>query len=143
MTGKAIVVASWASVAAFALPAGLEALGAHAVDDATVAISLTLFLASLGVWTYAFGLAVLRSARGDEIGVSSLFFLAGSAPGDVRRHLLGATAVSVIVALATMFTSPYVVLVPMLPLGLAGLWAARHGTFPPRRMRAVSRGDRR
>jgi hypothetical protein len=23
-------------------------------------------------------------------------------------------------------------LVPMLPLGLIGLWGARHGTFPPR-----------
>ena len=29
----------------------------------------------------------------------------------------------------TMFS----VLVPMYPLGLIGLWGARHGTFPPRR----------
>ena len=143
MTGKAIVVASWASVVAFAIPAGLDALGVDAAHGASVAISLTLFFASLVVWTYAFGLAVVRSARGDEIGVSNLFFLAGSAPKDVRVHLLGATAVSVAVAVATMFESPHVVLVPMLPLGLAGMWAARHGSFPPRRMRAAARGDRR
>lgn len=143
MTGKVIVVASWVSVAAFAIPAVLETAGVDAVRSASVAISLTLFFASLAVWTYAFGLAVVRSARGDEIGVSSLFFLSGSAPRDVRRHLLGATAVSVIVALATMFESPHVVLVPMLPLGLAGAWAARHGTFPPRRVRNAARGDRR
>jgi hypothetical protein len=96
------------------------------------ATGLTLFLASLPVWCYALGKAIARSARGDEITVSSLFFLSESAPPRVRRHLLGATAVSVGIAAIMATANPFAVLVPMLPLGLAGLWGARHGTFPPR-----------
>ena len=44
-----------------------------------------------------------------------------------------AAVVSVIVALATAWANPSGTLVPMLPLGLAGLWGARHGVFPARR----------
>ena len=87
------------------------------------------------MWLYALARAIARSARGDEIAVASLFFLQGSAPAPVQKHLLGAFAVSVVVALATAWFNPFAVLVPMLPLGLVGLWGARHGTFPPRRTR--------
>jgi len=38
------------------------------------------------------------------------------------------------VTAATALAEPFGVLVPMLPLGLLGLWGARHGVFPPRRM---------
>jgi hypothetical protein len=91
-----------------------------------------LFLISLPIWLYGFGLAVVRSARGDEIGVASLFFLAGSAPSDVRRWLFGALGLSLVVAFATAWANAFAVLEPMLPLALVGLWGARHGTFPPR-----------
>jgi hypothetical protein len=141
-----IIVASWVSVATVAVAVVLEALGLDVAHGATVALSLTWFLVSLAVWTAAFALAVVRSSRGDEVTVGNLFFLSGSAPAPVRRHLMGALAASVVVAAAAMFVNPYVVLVPMLPLGLAGLWAARHGTFPPRRntvKRQPARGDRR
>ena len=102
-------------------------------------MSATLFLISLPVWIYAFGLAVVRSGRGDDIAVSSLFFLSGSAPDSVRRSLLGAAAASVLLAAITCFANPAAVLVPMLPLGLAGLWGARYGTFPARSDTAPSR----
>ena len=36
------------------------------------------------------------------------------------------------IAAGTAAWEPFGVLVPMLPIGLAGIWAARHGTFPPR-----------
>jgi len=36
------------------------------------------------------------------------------------------------IAAATVVAEPFGVLVPMLPPGLAGMWAARHGQFPPR-----------
>src|SRR5262249_41857686 len=86
----------------------------------------------LVIWLYAFGLAIVRSAKGDDIAVASWVFLIGSAPADVRRHLLGATAAFTVVAIATAWTNAFAVLVPMLPLGLAALWAAGHGTYPMR-----------
>ncbi len=133
MTGKGIVIASWASLAVFTVVAVPNALGLHVLDATTTAVSLILFGASLVIWIYAFGVAVARSARGDDIVVSSWVFLTGSAPADVRRHLMLATAASIVVGLATAYENAFGVLVPMLPLGLAALWGARHGTFPPRR----------
>jgi hypothetical protein len=148
VTGRRIVIGTWASLALFTVVAVPNALGLHALDTATTAVSLLLFAAALVVWLYAFGVAVARSARGDDIVVSSWVFLTGSAPPDVRRHFFGATAASIVVGLATASANPFGVLVPMLPLGLAALWGARHGTFPPRAPRAtgsarLARGGRR
>jgi hypothetical protein len=133
VVGQRIVQCSWASVIVFAVVSGLDVV-IDAFDPIAVGVCLVLFLVSLPVWLYALGAAITRSARGDEIAVASLFFLQGSAPADVQKRLLGAFAVSVAVAFATAWFNPFAVLVPMLPLGLTGLWGARHGTFPPRRM---------
>jgi hypothetical protein len=130
--GVRIIQVSWISVALVAVT-GLIDLVVDAFDPIAVGVCVVLFLASLPVWVYAFGLAVVRSGRGDDIAVASLFFLAGSAPATVRNHLLGAFVASIVVAAITAWANPFVVLVPMFPLGLAGLWAARHGTFPRRR----------
>ena len=140
MTGRWIVVVSWLCVAVFTVFAGLNAAGLDAIGPAVTGGSFVLFAIAIGVWVWAFGLALVRSTRGDDIAVSNLFFLSGSAPAPVRRHLLGAVAVSVVVAAATSFANPMTVLVPMLPLGLAGLWGARHGTFPPRPARPYAAG---
>jgi hypothetical protein len=132
--GGRIVVWSWATTALFTVVAVPVALGLSALEGVAIAVSLGLFAASLVVWLYAFGLAVVRSSRGDDVTVPSLFFLAsGAAPPLVRRHLMGSLAVSVVVAIATVKANPFGALVPMLALGLPGLWAARHGTFPPRK----------
>jgi hypothetical protein len=133
MPGRAIAWASWAGNALFAITAVPAALGADAVDDVAVGVALGLFAVSIPVWVYAFGLAVARTARGDDVVVASLFFLQGSAPRRVQLELLGALGVCVLVAAATAAADPFGVLVPMLPLGLTGLWGARHGTYPPRR----------
>jgi hypothetical protein len=106
------------------------------------AVSLALFLASLPVWIYAFGLAVVRSARGDDIAVASWVFLVGSAPDDVRRALLGAAALSAVIGVATAWGNPFCVLVPMFHLGLAALWGARHGTYPARTASTGTKGRR-
>ena len=50
----------------------------------------------------------------------------------VSAALLAALSLSVVVALVTVKANPFSALVPMMTLGLTGLWAARHGTFPPR-----------
>ena len=83
-----------------------------------------------------------RPGRGDDITVSSLFFLDKSAPRDVRRNLFGALAAGLVIAAATAAANPFSVLVPMLPLGLAGLWGARHGVFPPRQAPKKAGGRR-
>jgi hypothetical protein len=131
--GGRIVLWSWGTTALFTVVAVAYAVGVSQLKWVAVGVSFTLFLVSLGIWVYAYGLAVVRSSRGDDITVPSLFFLSsGAAPQPVRRHLMGSLAVAIVVAIATVKANPFSALAPMLALGLAGLWAARHGTFPPR-----------
>jgi len=130
--GRSIVIASWVALAVFAAVIVPDAAGLHGLDGVAVGVSLALFLVALVIWLYAFGVAVVRSARGDDIGVGGLFFLFGSAPSDVRRWLFGALGASVVLAFATAAGNAYAALEPMFPLALVGLWGARHGTFPPR-----------
>jgi hypothetical protein len=132
VTGKRIVVASWSTLAVFAVVAILDAVGVHALNTPATILSVTLFLASLPIWIYAFGLVLVRSTRGDDIAVASWVFLIPSAPKEQRRHLLGATAACIVIALATGWANPFGVLVPMLQLGFAALWGARHGVYPAR-----------
>jgi len=143
VTGKAIVVASWSTLALFAVVAILDALGVHALNTTATILSVALFAASLPIWIYAFGLVLVRSTRGDDIAVASWVFLTPSAPKEIRLHLLGATGVCVVLALATCWANPFGVLVPMLQLGCAALWGARHGVYPARRAPAAVKGARR
>ena len=143
MTGKAIVVASWATLGVFAAVSIPDALGVDAMNAVAATVCLVLFLASIPIWLYAFGLVLVRSARGDDIAVGSWVFLKPSAPADVRRHLLGATGVCILLAFATAWADPFSVLVPMLQLGFAALWGARHGTYPARPTAAIAKGGRR
>lgn len=130
-TGRRIVVASWAANACFVVTAVPAAIGASAFDDAAALTALALFLVGLGVWVYAFAVSIARSTR-ENIAVANLFFLQGSAPKSVKVQLFGSLGVCAAAAAATATADPFGVLVPLLPLALVGLWAARHGTFPPR-----------
>jgi hypothetical protein len=130
--GRAIVWFAWAANAVFLVVAVPSAAGVDAFEDPAVGVALTLFGLSLVVWPWALGRAFLRSAEGDDIAVASLFLTVGDAPKQVRWHLFGALAVCLVIVAATAADDPFGVLVPMLPLGLIGLWAARYGTFPPR-----------
>jgi hypothetical protein len=144
--GRSIVIASWVALAVFAAVIVPDVVGIHALDGTAVGVSLGLFLSALVIWFYAFGVAIVRSARGDDIGVGGLFFLFGSAPSDVRRWLFAALGVSVVLAFATASGNAYAALEPMFPLALVGLWGARHGTFAARaealRPRTVGRPAR-
>jgi hypothetical protein len=137
--GRSIIVVAWTTLGLFAVTIVPDAAGLHGLDGVASGVALALFLGSLPIWFYAFGLAVLRSARGDDVRLASLFFLAGSAPADVRRSLLTVLAASVVLAIATAFGNAFAVLEPMFPLALLPLWGARHGTFPARPAPAVSR----
>jgi hypothetical protein len=139
--GAAIVWSSWIANAIFVATAVPAAVGLDLFDDVAVGTSLALFAVSIPVWVYAFARAVARTARGDDIVVASLFFLQGSAPRRIQAHLLAATGASIAVAAATGAANPFGVLVPMLNLGLVGLWGARHGTYPPRREPGTGRSQ--
>jgi hypothetical protein len=142
--GGRIVAASWVSLAIFAVVAIPDALGASVFETPAAIVSLGLFLISLPIWIYSFGLVIVRSSRGDNVEVISWVFLTGNAaPREIRRHLLGATAVSIVLGLATAWANPFSVLVPMLSLGFAALWGARHGTYPARPEPVAVKGGRR
>jgi hypothetical protein len=110
-------------------------------------VAVLLFLAGCVAFAAGYARAVRRS-REDLIGVAELFFLgAGVAPPEVRRLMLGAMGVQLAVALGTAIARPYSslvagTLVPVYGLGMCGLWASRHGTFPPR-PEPEERGPRR
>ncbi len=135
--GDRIILASWVSIALFVLATVPSAAGVSALDGVAVGVPFALFLAgtALMVWSFLAGLA--RTARGDNVVVSNLYLLAGSAPRRVQAHLFGSLGASLVGACALAAFNPAVVLVPILPLGFNGLWAVRHGTFPPR----PARGD--
>jgi hypothetical protein len=131
--GRPILVSGWIANALFAVTAIPAAIvGEDAIEAVAIAVALLLFFIAIGAFAYAFAIALARSTRGDNVAVANLFFLDGSAPRQVRRDFLVLFLVCLAIAAATAAWEPFGVLVPMLPVGLAGVWAARHGKFPPR-----------
>jgi len=65
----------------------------------------------------------------EAIPVSGLFWMKGSAPKPVRRLLLGSLWASILIICFTAAAEPFGVLVPVYPMSLGALWAAKHGTF--------------
>ena len=131
--GHGIAVASWIGDALFAVTAIPVAVGVDAFDDPAVVVALLLFFASLVVWCWALGLAAVCTTRGDDVQVTSLFLLEGRVPSRVRWMLYGSFLVCLAITIGTAAANPFGVLVPMWPLGLVGLWGARHGVYPPRK----------
>lgn len=136
-TGAGLVRLDAIGTAVFVVAAVVGAVAGEGVAVLPlIVISLSLFAAGVLTFLWAYGIAVGRS-RTDAIGMGGLFFLAGCAPSEVRRSMLGLWAVQLVVALVVssvrVFTAvTFAVLVPMFGIGMMGLWAARHGAFPPR-----------
>jgi hypothetical protein len=131
--GRAIVIFGWIANVAFAataIPAAI--IREESIEAIAIAVALALFFVAIGAFVYAFAVAVARTTRGDNVAVANLFFLEGSAPRRVRRDFLVLFLACLAIAAATAAWEPFGVLVPMLPVGLAGVWAARYGKFPPR-----------
>lgn len=108
-------------------------VGVTAFEGVSVAVSLLSFLVAMVVWSWALVLAAARTTRGDDVQVASLFLVQGETSGTPRRSLYGACAVCLVITVIAAASDPFVVLAPMLPLGLVGLWGARHGVYPARR----------
>ena len=137
MKGAAVVRASWAGTALFVVTAVAGAVSPSTFDAVSLAVAVFLFAAGCATFLWAFFVAAGRS-RTERLELAQVWLLTGPpTPPEVRRSLLGALAVQVAAGLATAAARPYTslaagVLVPMWGLGLCGLWAARHGSFPPR-----------
>jgi hypothetical protein len=136
--GQLILRLSLLGTGVFVAAAVAAAISPDPLGGVAAAIDLALFAIGCVAFLWAFGVAVARS-RTEEISVAGIYFLSGgSGPPSVRRVLLGAVGVQVVVAVATAAARPFTnlafgVLVPVFGLGMAGLWTARHGTFPARR----------
>ncbi len=130
--GRAIIRWGWMANVVFAVSAIPVAVG---VDDAlgvAIGVALVLFLVATVAFVYAFAVGLARSGQGDNVAVANLFFLQGSAPKPIKQAFLWMFLVCLAITAGTAAWEPFGVLVPMLPVGLAGVWAARYGVFPPR-----------
>lgn len=133
----AIVRSSWIGTAVFATSA-IGAVVTRSARIPAVAVAAVLFVGGVGIFFWAYAIAVGRS-RTDAIGIGGLFFLAGkdTAPAGDKRQLLASLGAQTVTALATAGARPFTtlafgVLVPLYGLALTGLYGARHGRFGPR-----------
>ncbi|MGI8938705.1 MAG: hypothetical protein ACR2JF_10945 [Iamia sp.] len=133
--GLLLVRLAWIGTAVTCVTSLVNALtGDRDAYALSAAPALVMFSVGCVAFLWAFAVAVERS-RTEAIGVGGLFFLAGCAPVRVQRSMLAALAVQATVPVAVAVVRPFTafaVLAPMWTLGLAGLWGARHGTFPAR-----------
>ena len=150
MNGRRIVVVDVVATGVFVVSTALAA----AVFDGWakvqgVVVALALFSVGVAVFLWGYWTAVQRS-RHSEMAVAELYFLMGPAiPRNAKRILLSCVIVQTVAAVTAALARPstpaagggstagstlaFGVLVPVLGLGLNGLWAAAHGDFPPRR----------
>jgi len=132
LPGERVVIVSWVTTVVFAVTAIGDRAGIDALELPATVVAVGFFLVGMVVWGIAFVRAVGRS-RHDEITLSGLFFLQGTAPRPIQVQLLGSLAIAIVVAAATASEAPFGVMEPVLPLALAGWWGARYGEFGPRR----------
>jgi hypothetical protein len=135
--GLAIRRASWVGTGLFVVTAVAAAISPSTFDAVALGVAAGLFAAGCALFLWAF-LVMAGRSRDDEMELSQVWFLSGSpTPAKVRLSLLASFGVEVAAGFATAGARPYTslaagVLVPVYGLALCGLWAARHGTFPPR-----------
>ena len=119
----------------------------------TIAV-FDLLLFAIGVATFIWGyFSAVQRSRSDEISVAGLFLLIdGVAPKSVMRNMNVALAVQVVAGIGGAIargstngkpgsTLAFGVLVPLLGLGLNGLWASRNGQFGKRVIDEVSTSE--
>lgn len=148
--GSIIVKINAALTALFVITA-LTAMLLFSQPWKAIAVAVCLVNFSIGIVVFLWGYwnAVQRS-REDNISVAALYFLIdGCAPKSVANRMNALLGVQTIVGLATALartstdgergsTLAFGILVPMLGLGLNGLWGAFHGQFAPR---AIGQAD--
>lgn len=139
--------ASWAGTGAFVATATAAAVAPSTFAPLALAVAAALFAGGCALFVWALLLMAGRS-RTDDLELARIWFLAGPpTPARVRLSLLASFGIEVVAGFATAGARPYTslaagVLVPVYGLALCGLWASRHGAFPPRAL-LHDRGRRR
>lgn len=144
--GSWLTTISMLTTLVFCVVTVLAAIDPHRFMASFFVVAVVLFVSGLGV----FGLAILGMAlrsRDDQLSIAGVFFLSGSAPRSVQTRLIGAFAVQIAAAVAGAVIRPFTplaagTLVPMLGLGMIGLWAVRHGHFEAHEMPTGDGGGR-
>lgn len=145
--GAGILTATKAATAVFLVTSTAGAIWPRGAGVVALVVSVALFVAGCAAFVYAYAVVVNRS-RAEVIGVANTFVLTGdTAPRAIKRVLLGALGVQVVVSLAAAIARPFTIaaagtLVPMFGLGMCGLWASRHGRFPARPASPANRSTR-
>lgn len=134
--GGGIVNATFAGTAAVLFTGAIGAYDPEGYGLLTAYASGLMFAVGVVGFLYGYAIGVVRS-RDEKITLAGLFFLSGTAPQVVRFRLRIAFAAQCVVAVAAASFRPYtsvafVVLAPMLGLGMLALWGARHGVFHPK-----------
>lgn len=147
VAGRSIVRVNAALTVVFVVTA-VVATVAFSQPWKTIAVAVCLVCFSVGVVAFLWGYwSAVQRSRVDEISVAALYFLIDKcAPASVARRMNSILACQVICGVATALarsqtdgergsTLAFGILVPMLGLGLNGLWGAQHGSFRPRAAR--------
>ncbi len=111
----------------------------------TIGVVVDLALFAVGVATFIWGyFSAVQRSRVDEISVASLYFLSGQVADKQVQKIMNVWLIAQLViglagAIARSSTDgkagstlAFGVLVPLLGLGLNGLWASQFGTFTHR-----------
>ena len=119
-----------------------------------VVATVDLALFAIGVASFIWGyFSAVQRSRTDEISVAGLFLLIDKvAPKSIMRMMNSALAVQALVGLAGAIirgstngkpgsTLAFGVLVPLLGLGLNGLWASKYGIFVARSLSGGSTSE--
>jgi len=145
--GSRIIRATWGGTGLFVVMASAAAVAPDAMGTRAAVVDGALFVVGCIAFLLAYGRAIRRSGS-EQLSVTGVYFLSGSAPAAVKRSLLGALAVQVVMAAVTASVRPYTslafgILVPVFGLGMTGLWGARYGEFPERQPSPAARTGRR
>lgn len=146
-----LVRAALAGTGAFVATSVLSLTAGGVFSGIGTAVALGLFAVGCAAFVGGYLTAVGRS-RTHQVELASLFFLVGPvAPPPVKRALLGAYLVQIVTAVAVAAVGlsgtsdsgynaqAFAILAPVFGQGMVALWAARHGTFPPRGAGASAR----
>lgn len=141
--GRPLLIANLGGTALFAVAAVASLLLPDLLRIPFAVVSSALFVVGCVAFVWAYAVSIGRS-RSEQISVAGIYGLSGSAPAGTRRWFHGVTLVQVVIAVISASLAPFTaqafgILVPMLGVGLGGLWAAKFGVF---HRRVTSRGRR-